>query len=625
MLAADLAASWDDLSFIPANLVPGDTLDLPILVRNIGNSAAVGRVTVEFYLSTNNVFDTSDTRIARFANQPVSLSANGFPNSEGDFTGQGIDIGNITPGDYFLLVRLVPDGDVADSNQSNNVAVSDDSYNISWRFGAVGSRTDVELTLTDDAGTEVTFGLPGGGTGTVTRDTTNTDRYDVALANTGSSSRLGISATGGSGPTSGIALIDDISTAGSLQSIDGATARLMGDVTIAGTVGSVRFFDVVGPSFISIGGSTVNNVFTFGSVTDLRITTTAKITSLTVTNWTDTEATVDLITAKSIGTLTSTGTGNSGRFEASLRLSGAGGSARTLDTVNIAGQVGEGAWSVNGRAGNWTVASVDNDWSASVKQVLASFTDTGNFRGTLTAKNINAVTIGVNMNSAKILAGAWLGLDGALGGSGDDADTFSAGNITNVNVSGRITQTTIGAGLNPVDGIFGNGNDSLFAGKIQGLVVRQAAGPTARFLARRYLGTITIRNQTVDTTQDRRFALDESIAPTAVFGGEQPSGAPTEIVVTFSDNQRLKRATLGNGDLVVTGPGGFMQVLTFVRIEDSPGLANLTVVYSIAAPGGTWDSAENGEYVVSVAAGQVADVVGNQVAAGEVGRFTVNV
>jgi len=72
----------------------------------------------------------------------------------------------------------------------------------------------------------------------------------------------------------------------------------------------------------------------------------------------------------------------------------------------------------------------------------------------------------------------------------------------------------------------------------------------------------------------------------------------------------------------VTGPNGFSQLPTFVGVKASGPVAK-TATYRIAAPGGTWDSPDNGTYAIAINGSQVSDTVGNAVPAGSLGSFAV--
>ena len=104
------------------------------------------------------------------------------------------------------------------------------------------------------------------------------------------------------------------------------------------------------------------------------------------------------------------------------------------------------------------------------------------------ATNIGIVTVGTaaitnaSFTMSKLLAGTSLGGDGILSGA---PDTFTrAGLIGGVTGSGAFATSTIAVGVNPVDGISGNGNDLAAAGTptanaIGALVFGAASGTAA--------------------------------------------------------------------------------------------------------------------------------------------------
>lgn len=92
--------------------------------------------------------------------------------------------------------------------------------------------------------------------------------------------------------------------------------------------------------------------------------------------------------------------------------------------------------------------------------------------------------------------------------------------------------------------------------------------------------------------------------------------------IVLSDNLGLEPASLGDGDVVVRGPGGYSAAGALVAV--APGDAGTTLVtVRIAAPGGRWSPAANGTYSVSLVEGAVGDRAGNWAAATTVGSFRV--
>jgi hypothetical protein len=84
------------------------------------------------------------------------------------------------------------------------------------------------------------------------------------------------------------------------------------------------------------------------------------------------------------------------------------------------------------------------------------------------AHSIGTVQISGNVTNSRLLAGTDLGADWAVGGTGANADTFGAGTIGSVAITGSVSDSLIGAGLISHAGGFDlawlDANDAFFAG-----------------------------------------------------------------------------------------------------------------------------------------------------------------
>lgn len=159
----------------------------------------------------------------------------------------------------------------------------------------------------------------------------------------------------------------------------------------------------------------------------------------------------------------------------SLAISASGGSGRvTLGNVLVNGSIGSvvasnvdlaGTFSVQGAAGQVTLGNVAG--------------------GTLAATgNLGNITLAA-LSAGRILSGANPGGDGVFAGASDADDTFGAGSIRSVRVRGAITGSVVGAGVNPVDGVFGDGNDQIVGGTVSsiGSIAAGSADANTRFEA----------------------------------------------------------------------------------------------------------------------------------------------
>jgi Ca2+-binding RTX toxin-like protein len=96
------------------------------------------------------------------------------------------------------------------------------------------------------------------------------------------------------------------------------------------------------------------------------------------------------------------------------------------------------------------------------------------------------------------------------------------------------------------------------------------------------------------------------------------------IQVVYADNAAIDVSSLDSNDVRVTGPDGFDQLATFVRVEPGSDGTPRTVTYRLDAPGGTWNPTDNGSYTITVQANQVKDNRGNAVVTRTIGTFPVN-
>jgi hypothetical protein len=121
------------------------------------------------------------------------------------------------------------------------------------------------------------------------------------------------------------------------------------------------------------------------------------------------------------------------------------------------------------------------------------------------------------------------------------------------------------------------------------------------------------------------YTLDRT-APAAALLPPQPvvkDAASYSFTVAYSDGVAVAGASLGNGDVRVTGPGGFNQLGTLVSATPAGDGARIEATYSIPAPGGAWNLEDNGTYAIVLEAAQVEDTAGNAAAQIALGSFDV--
>ncbi len=120
------------------------------------------------------------------------------------------------------------------------------------------------------------------------------------------------------------------------------------------------------------------------------------------------------------------------------------------------------------------------------------------------------------------------------------------------------------------------------------------------------------------TTVVANFATDTT-PPTGVLTSASPdtsSTTPYTFSVTYSDDVAVKASTIEDGNVVVTGPGGYSQVATLVSAASGDS-STIVAQYRVTAP------TVNGTYTVSVGSTPVTDTSNNPIAAATLGTFTV--
>jgi len=129
--------------------------------------------------------------------------------------------------------------------------------------------------------------------------------------------------------------------------------------------------------------------------------------------------------------------------------------------------------------------------------------------GTVEAASQIGTLVAANLSHATVLAGVNSGAsaleDGTiyLGGT----NTYAAGTINSLRVAGAITASFVGAGVNPIDGIYGNGNDtSAGIGLIKTIFAKSGADSTSRFESSAF-GIVRFPPARIDPATDPRFKV----------------------------------------------------------------------------------------------------------------------
>ncbi|NRB20817.1 MAG: hypothetical protein HRU33_25615, partial [Rhodobacteraceae bacterium] len=106
--------------------------------------------------------------------------------------------------------------------------------------------------------------------------------------------------------------------------------------------------------------------------------------------------------------------------------------------------------------------------------------------------------------------------------------------------------------------------------------------------------------------------VQSSLAPN--IGPAGAGSVSMDVTVTFADNVAIDVSSIDTGDITVTGPGGPLSV-SAVSVNIGGDGTPRTATYTVDAPGGTWDVADEGSYNVALLAAEVQDTSGNFVLA----------
>lgn len=95
--------------------------------------------------------------------------------------------------------------------------------------------------------------------------------------------------------------------------------------------------------------------------------------------------------------------------------------------------------------------------------------------------------------------------------------------------------------------------------------------------------------------------------------------------VTYQDSVGISGASLGAGDVLVRGAGGYERTAILVSVDQAGNGKTRTVTYEVKGPRGEWTRSRNGVYTIWSAAGQVKDTSNNALPSQQIGSFTVRI
>ena len=121
----------------------------------------------------------------------------------------------------------------------------------------------------------------------------------------------------------------------------------------------------------------------------------------------------------------------------------------------------------------------------------------------------------------------------------------------------------------------------------------------------------------------------DTAAPTATLSAADLLSASNnnyDFTVTYQDATAVDISSIDQNDIVVVGPNGYQQNASLLSIAPSTNGTPRTATYRLTPPlPNGWTTTNNGTYTVRLKVGEIADTIGNQTVASNLGTFAVNI
>jgi uncharacterized protein YkwD len=95
--------------------------------------------------------------------------------------------------------------------------------------------------------------------------------------------------------------------------------------------------------------------------------------------------------------------------------------------------------------------------------------------------------------------------------------------------------------------------------------------------------------------------------------------------VTYADATAVDVSDLASSHINVLGPNSYNKLATFVKVDVNTDGSPRKATFRIPAPGGYWNSPDNGTYTIKLLGGQISDTKGNLAPARTLGTFVAAV
>ena len=346
--------------------------------------------------------------------------------------------------------------------------------------------------------------------------------FQLILTGTDATSKLSLVTSGGDGRIT----LSGISTDSAMGDLALANADLRGNAQFVGAVGSL----------------------TLGRVQDSTISAPSANLAIVASDVSAATPGASKIIAAGLRSLTV-----AGAMDADLALSGAGVAGYVMGNVKVGGAIGGGLWSVHGRASAIAAASTGPAWRLNISSTLVQFATSGDASGTMALAGLQLLQLGGSARGLTVLIGADLGDDAALGGTGANADRFAAGTLARLRVTGDVVDSRFYISVDPVNGIYADGNDQQLGTpvqRIQELIVGGQLKGSTSIIAPVFPTLVRINGASLNPAAVPNLATTpaDTAAPVLTLRLRSDSGASSIDALTNDAALVAHVVEAGNGD-----------------------------------------------------------------------------
>lgn len=126
------------------SVAAGQVLSYKFDLKNTGAANATGDFKIRSYISTDNILSTNDIQDGTITTGNINAGA-----TIAQVNGASTIPASLAAGQYYLILKVDADGQIAESNETNNTLVSVSKFTVTTSGGGGGSTgTDLMLTMT---------------------------------------------------------------------------------------------------------------------------------------------------------------------------------------------------------------------------------------------------------------------------------------------------------------------------------------------------------------------------------------------------------------------------------------------------------------------------------------------